>query len=116
VRALPDASVKVLVANGETHAEVAWRRLAVAGVANVYILAGGINGWLELFARYAPPQARSFTTTAAAADARGYAFGAALGARHAPALPPASLFADRAYEKKVKVVRPAAAAAGGCGG
>jgi rhodanese-related sulfurtransferase len=102
-RALPTDAVKVLVDTREARADLAWKRLTAAGTPNVYILAGGIDGWLGL----------------AQGDGRGdgtRAFAAALGARQISAFPEADAFAGRAFTKKVTSVKAIAAPTGGCGG
>jgi len=102
-RALPAEAIKVLVDRAETRADDVWKRLSAVGTPNVYILAGGIDGWLELYARTqggaAPP-----------------AFAAALGARTPAAFPAPDCFAGREFTKKVTAVRTIAAPTGGCGG
>ncbi len=45
---LSDDAVVVVMSNDEQAAEEAWKRLAVQRV-NVYVLAGGINRWLDLY-------------------------------------------------------------------
>jgi len=39
------------MSNDETHAIAAWKRLRANSVPNVYILEGGIHGWLDTFAK-----------------------------------------------------------------
>jgi hypothetical protein len=48
----PSTTVNVLVGTGEAAAVEAWKVLKAQGVNNLYVLEGGINRWLEL---YAPP-------------------------------------------------------------
>jgi rhodanese-related sulfurtransferase len=50
VRALPDKTVKFLMAADEEAALRAFRQLARTGAKQVYVLAGGIPAWRELFA------------------------------------------------------------------
>jgi rhodanese-related sulfurtransferase len=50
IRALPDKTVKFLMAADEETAVRAFRQLARVGAKQLYILAGGIPAWLELFA------------------------------------------------------------------
>ncbi len=59
----PATTVTLLVGNGEATALAAWKALKAAGVANVYVVEGGVNRWLEL---YAVPEC--VATRAAAAD------------------------------------------------
>lgn len=48
--ALPPNAVTVLVSNDETDAVRAWQYLAGENIPNIYILEGGMNGWLGRFA------------------------------------------------------------------
>jgi rhodanese-related sulfurtransferase len=45
----PANTVTVLLANGELRSTEAWKLLVAGGVPNVYVLEGGLNGWLDLF-------------------------------------------------------------------
>ena len=47
-RQLSDDAVVVVMSNDEQAAEQAWKRLAVQRV-NAYVLAGGVNRWLDLY-------------------------------------------------------------------
>jgi len=48
-RALPENAVVVVVSNDEILATEAWKRLMVTARPNVYILAGGLNLWLNIY-------------------------------------------------------------------
>jgi rhodanese-related sulfurtransferase len=50
LRALPDKTVKVLMAEDEDGSLRAYRQLVRAGAKQVYVLAGGTPAWLALFA------------------------------------------------------------------
>ncbi len=110
----PANTVIILVSNDEARAEEAWKLLTAEGVMNVYLLAGGINGWLDLFAvngacrgcRRLPGEPGEGTLL--------WEFDAALGSQRPIANP--DLFADHdmPFERKVELEvrsRPA----GGCG-
>ena len=45
----PASSVTFLVGNGEETALAAWKALKALGVANLYVVEGGLNRWLELY-------------------------------------------------------------------
>jgi len=47
--AASDNTVVFLLSNGEKIATEVWKQLKVQGVLNLYILSGGINGWLEAY-------------------------------------------------------------------
>jgi rhodanese-related sulfurtransferase len=101
IEGLPGEAVKVLVDRGETQADRVWKRARAVGAQNIYILEGGVSGWLELYSR------RTGAPTA---------FVAAVGARHGAAFPPADWLDGREFETKVKVVKPTVGPTGGCGG
>ena len=46
----PANTVFVVMSNDETAATEAWKIMVAESVPNVYILSGGINGWLDTFA------------------------------------------------------------------
>ena len=46
---LPDNSVVFLMGDNETAAIAAWKKLWAEGIPNVYIVEGGINGWLQAY-------------------------------------------------------------------
>jgi hypothetical protein len=45
----PPSTITFLVDNGEARALSSWKDLRSRGVANLYVLEGGMNGWLELY-------------------------------------------------------------------
>ena len=102
IRALPDRTVKMLVADSDEAAIRAYRELARMGTKQVYVLAGGTSAWLALFA----PPASS-----------GALLAGAMGGRH-PASYPEIEHAD--LPRFVPKVKLGAAGAkkgpGGCGG
>jgi len=103
VRALPDKTVKVLMAADEESALRAFRQLVRAGTKQVYVLAGGIPAWLELFAN------ASSGTPALLAGA--------FGGRHPASYPDVEHMALPKFETKVKLgASGAKKASGGCGG
>ena len=86
---LPPLTVSVVVSNDEALANEAWMRLRVLGVKNAYVLAGGMNGWLDVyrvekFGREGPQR----SGTKGDGTLR-HLFEAALGARVPAAAPPA---------------------------
>ena len=108
------AKVIVLMSNDEQAATEAWRYVAAYSNANPYILAGGINRWLEVFAdgRFDAPG----PTEAAGGDDRlRHQFPQAVGARHPQSRPAAKLTASRPFDARVKVRKPMRAEGGGCG-
>jgi rhodanese-related sulfurtransferase/uncharacterized membrane protein (DUF485 family) len=56
---LADPSAVVVLSNDEGKATTAWQRLATLGIPNIYILAGGINRWIETYLEHAVHQAQT---------------------------------------------------------
>jgi len=77
----PGNAVTFLMGNGEAAALAAWRSLRALGAANVYVVEGGVNRWLE---RYAVPACVAMPIAAPGADALSYRFAHATG-EHEPA-------------------------------
>jgi hypothetical protein len=72
----PAWAVTFLVSNGEAEALRAWESLTAQGVPNLYIVEGGINRWLEL---YAAPTCVAAPMAQGDADALAYRFQFATG-------------------------------------
>ena len=98
----PAKTIKVLIALNEEAASVAYRRLAIAGVENLYWLHGGVLAWQRLIDEH-----EGHSTILAAA------FGGEQPASRVPVH--AKAFAGT-YVKKIKRVGGGAAKSGGCGG
>jgi rhodanese-related sulfurtransferase len=111
----PPNAVVILVSNDETKATEAWKMLTGEGIMNLYILEGGINGWLDLFAdEGACPAGCRPTPEAAGEGELSWQFDAALGDQ--PPIANPDLFADQAFEFTPKVkLEVKARPAGGCG-
>ncbi len=135
----PDNTIFFLVSNEEQASTKAWQALKAGGVANLYIIEGGINKWLEIF----PPEPCLLAKSAGMPDTGPavqlvYDFRYAVGDRSRAAYPDsvrtrpwvtcpeggaAGTFAEshgstepaaQPYVKKVKLQRKAAVK-GGCG-
>jgi rhodanese-related sulfurtransferase len=111
----PPNAVVILVSNDEAAATEAWKMLTGEGIMNVYILEGGINGWMDLFAEEgACPAGCRPTPRPAPGGELSWQFDAALGAQ--PPIANPDLFADQAFEFTPKVkLEVKARPAGGCG-
>lgn len=109
VLALPARTVTVLISNDGTDATRAWRALTALGAANVYVLEGGVHGWLR---QYGPER---LTRGSEATERRAYEFESARGARHPEADPGPPSEAERPQQHKVAPLGPAKRKAGGCG-
>ena len=111
----PANAVVVVVSNDEAAATEAWKDLVAEGIMNVYILEGGINGWLDRFAvDGACEGCRPRDPASVQPGELSWTFDAALGS-HRPIADP-DLFMDKSFEFEPKVKlevkkRPA----GGCG-
>jgi rhodanese-related sulfurtransferase len=101
IRALPDPTVKMLVAENDEAALAAYRALARLGAKQVYVLEGGIPAWLAVFAP---------------ADAHGALLAGALGDRHPASFPDVEHMQLPKYEPKVKAGSGPKKGPGGCGG
>jgi rhodanese-related sulfurtransferase/uncharacterized membrane protein YedE/YeeE len=113
----PPNAVIVLVSNDEAAATEGWRYLTAEGIMNVYLLEGGINGWLDAFAGDGACEGcRPMVSGAGSGEVETlrWSFETALGANRPIAN--LDLFRDKAmsFVPKVKLevkARPA----GGCG-
>lgn len=112
LRLEPPNTVFVLMSNDEAAATDAWRTLVAESVPNVYILEGGINGWLDTFAD--DDFKSSHTLISTSGEALKYTFEAALGDRY-PASYPDPEHYELEYESKVELEIPRGPASGGCG-
>jgi rhodanese-related sulfurtransferase len=111
----PANAVVILVSNDEEQATEGWKMLMGEGIMNLYILEGGINGWLDLFAEEgACPEGCTRKDGPLEAEELSWSFSAALGANRPIANP--DIFTDKAFEFTPKVkLEMKARPAGGCG-
>lgn len=110
----PAEAVVVIMSNDEQAAVQAWQRLAVRGSINVYILAGGINRWLDVY-RERSSNIPGSEAAAEGSDMLRHAFSAALGDRNPWARPDPKTAPHREFAAKVKILKPVRAVGGGCG-
>lgn len=111
LRLEPPNTVIVVMSNDEAAATNAWKVLVAESVQNVYILEGGINNWLAIYAKDDPslkpnPVAKN--------DELRYIFPAALGARYDFADPDPEEF-DIEFTPKVQLQQKRGPTSGGCG-
>ena len=113
------ASIKVLLSDDEADAEAAWRVLRAQGAAHVYVLAGGVNLWLDVF-REGIVDAQPAPGTIAT-DRMRHVFSSSLGDRYPFARPSEEAWRklvaskQRVFEPHVQPVTKARKASGGCG-
>jgi rhodanese-related sulfurtransferase len=111
----PPNAIVILVSNDEIQSTEAWKMLTGEGIMNVYVLAGGINAWLDRFAEEGacPWGCRRMAGEPPPGDLA-WRFEAAVGDQ-APIANP-DLFADKQFEFTPKVrLGVKARPAGGCG-
>ena len=108
----PASTLFVLMSNGETAATEAWRTLRAESIPSLYILEGGLNNWLTIFAdeEFVAGQ----KTAVDDQDQLAYTFTAALGARYPWAEPNPRAF-TLTYTPKVELEIKRAPEGGGCG-
>lgn len=104
-------TVYVVMSNDELAATDAWKILKAESVPNVYILEGGINNWLKVFASGDPEIAAAPTPTP---EQLAYSFRAALGSRYEAAFPDPHHW-ELEYAPKIKLELKRDKSGGGCG-
>lgn len=109
----PENTVIVVMSNDETAATAVWKTLQAESVPNVYILAGGVNRWIDTFAdtQFKVANFRPDTPD----DHLRYRFDAALGARYPMADPNPDVFENLTFVEKVQLQAKRAGTGGGCG-
>ncbi len=104
-------TVIVVMSNDETAATEAWKMLQAESVPNVYILSGGVNNWLSIFAA---EEEGIEPHPDAGDDQLRYTFTAARGANWEAANPFPHEW-ELEYEPKIKLERKKGPSSGGCG-
>ncbi len=104
----PSNTVFVVMSNDEQTATEVWKYLIAENLPNVYILEGGINNWLGIYAGQ-DLQAKSGNE-----DQLRFVFPAALGERHPAATPDPHKF-ELEYTPKIKLKTKQGPSGGGCG-
>ena len=105
--------VTVLVSNDEATATQAWKVLTAESVPNVYILGGGVNGWIDKFGK----DERDIKQVGAPVpeDQLQYIFPAALGDRYQCADPNPIENEELEFTPKIKLQMKRDKSGGGCG-
>jgi rhodanese-related sulfurtransferase len=115
---LPEETVKVLMSNDEAAAEAAWKWYRARGIANVYILEGGVNRWLAVYSATAHEGVLAASPLPASVkpdDRLHWEFASAVGSACPAARPDPSHTAKRTYQVKVKSAAGGGKKSGGCG-
>lgn len=107
----PPETVFVLMSNDEIEATKAWKVLLAESVPNVYILEGGINGWLDIFAK---DDIGIRPLEGAGEGELRYEFASALGAAYQIADPEFHEY-ELEFTPKIKMELKRAPSGGGCG-
>jgi rhodanese-related sulfurtransferase len=113
-RSLSPDSVVVVMSNDERAAEEAWKRLAVYPSVNAYILAGGVNRWLDIY-HSGTNNVPGADHPATESDVLRHRFDKALGDRPPAARPDLKQAPARTFVTKVKVRKAIRSPGGGCG-
>jgi hypothetical protein len=114
LRTAPPNTVYVLVSNDENAATEAWKLLTAESVPNVYLLEGGLNGWIDTFADAEFKQAHTAIAIVAGLDTLRYTFPEALGDRYPLSFPEPKDF-KLEFTSKVKLQISGGPKGGGCG-
>ena len=116
LKKLPTDSIKVVVSNDERRAEAAWKQLMLNGMPHVYILAGGVNHWLDVYGSGKHPTTLPTTAATGADDILRHEFAMALGSRVTAADPDLAHAPKYEFTRKVHPPKPITKMSGGCGG
>ncbi|NOZ71845.1 MAG: YeeE/YedE family protein [Chloroflexi bacterium] len=105
----PDGTVVVVMSNDETRATEAWKILVSKPGINAYILEGGINNWIKVYAPNAFDPIPNH-----ADDTLAWQINQALGSNQ-PGATPTQQEGETEFEPKIKLQKKAPTGAGGCG-
>lgn len=109
-------TVYMVMSNDEAAATEVWKTLVAEGVPNSYILAGGVNAWLDTFSSDDFKTEHALPAGVQVADDQlRYAFVSALGSRYPVSAPDPGLFEELEYESKVILQTKRGPKGGGCG-
>ena len=112
----PENTVFVVMSNDEAAATEAWKILAAESIPNLYILEGGVNGWLDIFANEEDDGIEQIQGVPHKEDNFRYTFVAALGSSFEAADPHFNVWENQIeYFPKIKLQRKTGPTGGGCG-
>ena len=111
LRLKPDNTVFITISNDENAATQAWKILSAESVPNVYILEGGVNNWLAIFAG---GEREILPLTGVPADQLRFVFPAALGSKYSAAYPKADEH-QLEYTPVIELKNKRGPGGGGCG-
>jgi len=112
LRLEPSNAVFVVMSNNEEASTEAWKMLQAERLHNVYILEGGINYWLNVFAT---DEGHNAKLTLLPGEDMTFTFDAALGANNPASNPDHELLEEIPFTPKVKLELKQGPSGGGCG-
>lgn len=112
LRLEPSNAVFVVMSNNEETSTAAWKMLVAEQLHNVYILEGGINYWLDVFA---PDGAHNAKLVMLPGEELAHTFSAAMGDKHPAASPDPELLEEIEFTPKVELELKKGPTGGGCG-
>ncbi|MBN2082770.1 rhodanese-like domain-containing protein [bacterium] len=113
IKAPGEKAVFVVIGNDEQRASEGWKLLTAQGATNAYLLAGGINLWLDVFAN--GQLTKPIDPSASGDDTLRHRFNSAVGQLHPAARPPIDAAAGREFVELVEIKEPGPKVKGGCG-
>jgi rhodanese-related sulfurtransferase len=113
--ALPANTLFVIMSNDETRATEVWKYMVAESVPNVYILEGGLNNWVDMYATPYENEYCAGEKENPADDEFKYLLTSALGDHCPAAYPHLEDHEHVEYEPKIKMELKRAPSAGGCG-
>lgn len=108
----PANTVFITISNDEAAAIKAWKLLVASGVQNVYILEGGINGWIATFGA---KDAALKPLASAGKDQLRYTLSAALGDRYKSCAPNPIEYEHLDFQSRIVLQLKRDKSGGGCG-
>ena len=108
----PANTVFITISNDEAAAIKAWKLLVASGVQNVYVLEGGINGWIATFGA---KDAALKPLATAGEDRLRYTFSAALGDRYKSCAPNPIEYEHLDFQSRIVLQLKRDKSGGGCG-
>ena len=112
---IPHNSILVIMSNDEKEANRMFSYLSTNPKLNLYVLAGGINRWLDIFKNNQSQVPLSHEAPGDDKDAFRHEFEFAQGDKNPLSRPELSTLATRSFTKKVKILNPVKELGQGCG-
>jgi rhodanese-related sulfurtransferase len=110
---ITENTVVVVMGNDEAEAEAVWKYLVAESVPNVYVLEGGVNNWIAVFADESPEISPAADT--GEGEVLDYRFPAALGERYEISYPSPHRWGSLEFIPKIELDLKRGPSGGGCG-